>query len=191
MGLFGKKEISQVKREAKLEQELEDYNKFKAKLDTVCDEHTEHIKKLKARHINEIERLHDDFKDREKERKDKRLMEYRELIKDKDLTIESLSKELTKITAQLRKYREAFDMFRPYRDHLIDFSKKMSGTTQRIRMTAAELDQSFQILEEMALFQERASKSDTKVLTKMSPELIDPEVTLRLIENDSYSEEYH
>ena len=61
----------------------------------------------------------------------------------------------------------------------------MNGTSQRVRDVAAELNQNFERLEEMASFQEHSSITlDTKMVQKMFLSE-DIELAIKLIENES------
>jgi len=186
MAFFRKnKEEQQIIREAKLEQELEDHTKHKISIEKICCQHIELLSKVKLRHANEIENLHDEYREKIKHLSEKRIEQYKQLLLDRDEMIINLKNEREKLIAKVARYREAFEIFRPYRNHLVDMIRTMRGTSSRVRDISAELDQHFGKLDDMASYQDcSAKKLDEKIIKKLGPEEIDLENMVRLIEFD-------
>lgn len=184
-----KKDIYYKEREQKIkerhEEELKDiYSRHSQQIEKLHNKYTRQIDVIHSSHLDELNELRTKHSKGIKSLSIRRLDKYKKIVEKKNDLIESLEKENIELKLKLRKYKEAYNIFRPYRDGVISIAQEMGTTSDKIMLTVGKLHAFFDKLRDLADIQEAKSrKLDPKVEQKLLFDKTDnDQLNLRLIE---------
>jgi hypothetical protein len=148
-------------------------------------EHESELRKICSLHSNEIYEVNKERDAQLKDASNRRLKKYKEIVVSKEEAITGLYKENVDLRKTLKRYREAYEIYRGYRDRLISLAKEMGTTSEQLLLAAGHTHNFFGKMNNLAELLEREGvKIDKRVEEKMHINEGDQkdDVVLRLVE---------
>lgn len=160
---------------------------FREREAVLTQKQSEEIKNICKKHSEELLDMQRTYDKTMKDVSGRRLDRYKDIIGEKEEIIVLLKKENNDLRKKLKRYREAYETYRSYRDRLVDLGKEMGLTSQQLIMASARTHSFFDRMSQLAEFLDReGTKIDKKVEEKMSmdePEMKEG-VRLKLVEKE-------
>lgn len=186
--MFESNKISRERLEKILNvQELRMRQNFSEREQKLWEHHEVQIQKLHDMYqnkINEIEVTHSKLT---KSTSISRLEKYKNIVNEKIEIINSLNLENKQLRLKLKKYKEAYELYKESRNRIIEIAKEMGCTSNQITLTSAKMDQFFKRLSELAEANQRIGVNiDKKLEDKLYVDEPREDVRLRLIETNEY-----
>jgi len=128
---------------------------YKEKEDELREYYENKIKEICDNHYKQIEEIKEESYKESKLKSKKRLEKYKELLKEKNEIIDNFSKENTELRDKIKRYKKAYEIYKPYRNRIIEIAKELGLTSEQVTKTAGTMKQFFSKLSDLAEMLER------------------------------------